>query len=134
MKHKTLLLTFLSAAAFAVGCNKEETTSQQLDKVQGKTEAALEARLPEDQIPPGQMYFSNISADQILRHYTNLNWKKVEVKGRIESISNIGLIYTNRNSMTRAEAISALEQVFREQAGIEVSLPDDSRVILKLRE
>ena len=42
MKHKTLLLTFLSAAAFAVGCNKEETTSQQLDKVQGKTEAAAQ--------------------------------------------------------------------------------------------
>ncbi len=34
MKSKTLAVTFLSATAFAVGCNKEGTTSQQLDKVQ----------------------------------------------------------------------------------------------------
>ena len=39
---KTLFLTFLSAAAFAVGCNKEGTTSQQLDTVQAKTEAAAQ--------------------------------------------------------------------------------------------
>jgi hypothetical protein len=29
MKNKTFLITFLSAAAFAVGCNKETTTAQQ---------------------------------------------------------------------------------------------------------
>jgi cytochrome c556 len=34
MKTRTLIIiTFLSAAAFAVGCKKEEATSQQLDKV-----------------------------------------------------------------------------------------------------
>ena len=37
MKSITLLLTLLSAAVFAVGCKKEETTSQQLDKVQAET-------------------------------------------------------------------------------------------------
>ena len=42
MKHKTLLLTFLSVAAFAVGCNKEQTTSQQLDKVQAETKQAAQ--------------------------------------------------------------------------------------------
>ena len=36
MKNKTLLITLLSAAAFAVGCNKEPTTSQQIDKVQAE--------------------------------------------------------------------------------------------------
>ena len=40
MKNRTLLLTLLSAAAFAVGCNKEQTTSQQLDKVQAETKQA----------------------------------------------------------------------------------------------
>jgi len=42
MKSKTLLLTLLSAAAFAMGCNKEETTSQQLDKVQAETREAAQ--------------------------------------------------------------------------------------------
>ena len=37
MKHQNLLITLLAAAAFAVGCNKEQTTSQQLDKVQAET-------------------------------------------------------------------------------------------------
>jgi DNA anti-recombination protein RmuC len=38
--HKPMLITLLSAVAFAVGCNKEGTTTQQLDKVQSKTEQA----------------------------------------------------------------------------------------------
>ena len=42
MKNKTLVITFLSAAAFAVGCNKEATTSQQLDKVQAETKQAAQ--------------------------------------------------------------------------------------------
>lgn len=42
MKHKTLLLTFLAVAAFTVGCDKPETASQQLDKVQEKTADAAQ--------------------------------------------------------------------------------------------
>jgi len=42
MKHKTLLVTFLSVVAFTVGCDKAETPAQQLDKVQTKTAAAAQ--------------------------------------------------------------------------------------------
>ena len=42
MKHETLLLTFLSIAAFTMGCDKAETTSQKLDKVQAKTAEAAQ--------------------------------------------------------------------------------------------
>ena len=42
MKHKTILITFLSASAFAVGCDKEQTTSQQLDKIKTETKAVAE--------------------------------------------------------------------------------------------
>ena len=42
MKNKTLFLTLLSIAAIAVGCNKEQTTSQQLDKVQTETTQAAQ--------------------------------------------------------------------------------------------
>lgn len=42
MKHKNLLGTILAASVLAVGCNKEPTTSQQLDKVQAETKAAAQ--------------------------------------------------------------------------------------------
>ena len=42
MKNKTLLLTFLSAAAFAVGCNKEQTASQQIETVKTETKQAAQ--------------------------------------------------------------------------------------------
>ena len=42
MRNKTLAITFLSATAFAVGCNKEGTTSQQLDKVQTESQQAAQ--------------------------------------------------------------------------------------------
>ena len=40
MKNKILLVTFLAAAAFAVGCDKEKTTSQQIDQVKTETKQA----------------------------------------------------------------------------------------------
>jgi len=42
MKHKKLVITFLVAASFAVGCNKEQTTSEQMDKVKTETKAAAQ--------------------------------------------------------------------------------------------
>jgi methyl-accepting chemotaxis protein len=42
MNNKLLVLTLLSAAAFAVGCDKDQTTSQQLDKVQAETKQAAQ--------------------------------------------------------------------------------------------
>jgi predicted nucleic acid-binding Zn-ribbon protein len=42
MKNKILLVTFLSVAAFAVGCDKEQTTSQQVDNVQTETKQATQ--------------------------------------------------------------------------------------------
>ena len=42
MKNRILLLTVLSSVAVAVGCNKEQTTSQQLEKVQTETKQAAQ--------------------------------------------------------------------------------------------
>ena len=45
MKNKALVIAFLSIAAFAVGCNKEQTTSQQIEKVKTETkQAALDMK------------------------------------------------------------------------------------------
>jgi hypothetical protein len=40
MKHQSLLITLLSAAVFAVGCDKEQTASQQIDKAKAETREA----------------------------------------------------------------------------------------------
>ncbi|MGH7975639.1 MAG: sigma-70 family RNA polymerase sigma factor [Limisphaerales bacterium] len=90
-----------------------------------------EIKLPEDAILPGQMCFSNISVDQIFNKYRNLSWEKIDVEGQIENLANTSLTYMNTNFMTRADAISALEKVFREQAGVEFSHIDNNRVIVK---
>ena len=42
MKNKTFILTVLSAAAFEVGCNKEGTTAEKIEKVEAKTDAAAQ--------------------------------------------------------------------------------------------
>ena len=42
MKCNKLMIAFLSAAAFVVGCDKEPTTTQQIDKVQARTEEAAQ--------------------------------------------------------------------------------------------
>ncbi|MGD0262934.1 MAG: hypothetical protein ABSD29_24480 [Verrucomicrobiota bacterium] len=42
MKNKTLVITILAATAFVVGCNKEQTTSQQLDQAQAETKQAAQ--------------------------------------------------------------------------------------------
>jgi hypothetical protein len=41
-KNKRLPITMFSAAAFAAGCNEEQSTSQQLDKVQAETKQAAQ--------------------------------------------------------------------------------------------
>jgi ElaB/YqjD/DUF883 family membrane-anchored ribosome-binding protein len=42
MKNKTLVIAFLSIAAFAVGCEKEQTTSQQIENVKTETKQAAQ--------------------------------------------------------------------------------------------
>jgi ElaB/YqjD/DUF883 family membrane-anchored ribosome-binding protein len=37
MKRNKLMIALLSAVAFTMGCNKEESTTQQINKVQAKT-------------------------------------------------------------------------------------------------
>ncbi len=42
MKYKTFTFTLLSLAAFAIGCQKEQTTSQQIEKVKTETAEAAD--------------------------------------------------------------------------------------------
>ena len=42
MKNKKLLITFLALASFAVACDKEKTTAQQIETVKTETKQAAE--------------------------------------------------------------------------------------------
>ena len=42
MKNKSLLITFLAVATFAVACNKEKTAAQQIETVKAETKAAAQ--------------------------------------------------------------------------------------------
>jgi chromosome segregation ATPase len=42
MKNNTLIITFLAAATFAVGCEKEKTTAQQIETVKTETKQAAQ--------------------------------------------------------------------------------------------
>jgi hypothetical protein len=42
MKNTPLAISFIALAAFAVGCNQEPTTSQQIDKVKVETKEAAQ--------------------------------------------------------------------------------------------
>jgi cytochrome c556 len=42
MKNKTLVITLLSIVTFAVGCDKSQTTSQQMDQVKAETKQAAQ--------------------------------------------------------------------------------------------
>ena len=42
MKNETLFITFLSAVTFAVGCGKEPTASQKIDKIKTETTQAAQ--------------------------------------------------------------------------------------------
>jgi cytochrome c556 len=42
MKCRTVLITFLSAAAFAVGCNRDQNTEQRLESVKLETDKAAQ--------------------------------------------------------------------------------------------
>jgi len=42
MKNKSLLITFLAAATFGVGCDKEKTTTQQIETVKAETKQAAQ--------------------------------------------------------------------------------------------
>jgi RNA polymerase sigma factor (sigma-70 family) len=129
------LITITLATAIGTGIYEAHQNSQLREQNQIlQQQHTNKLKRPTDIFPPGQMYFSNIDAGQILKRYRDLSWEEVSVEGNEKRLDNIGLTYTNTNFMSRAEAITALEQVFHEQAGVEISHPDNNHVIFKLQQ
>ena len=99
MKHIAILITVLSAAAFASGCHQEQTTSQQLEKA--KTEAKEAAQDMKDYTYAQKAEF----AQQMQSRLAALNQDLDKLSARIDSASDA----------VKAEAKPKLEAL-REQA------------------
>jgi capsule polysaccharide export protein KpsE/RkpR len=94
-ERKRLMITFLSAATFVVGCNKEGATSKQLDKVQAKTEEAAQdikdySYAQKDQFVEkmqGQLAAINNDLDQIAaRIEKSSDAVKAEAKPKLQAL------------------------------------------------
>jgi len=82
MKNKTLIITFISAAGFVVGCNKEKTTAQQIETV--KTEATQAAADMKDYTYAQKDEFVKAMQAQL----TTLNQDLDKLSAKIDSSSD----------------------------------------------
>ncbi len=110
MKNKILLVTFLAAAAFAVGCDKEKTTSQQIDQV--KTETKQAAADMKDYTFAEKDAFVKYMQDQL----TTLNQDLDALSAKIDSSSDA----------IKAEAKPKLQALRDQAAKLNQQLADDS--------
>lgn len=110
MKNKTLLITFLSTAAFVVGCDKEQTASQQLDTV--KTETKQAASDMKDYTFAEKDDFVKYMQGQL----TTLNQDLDKLSAKIDSSSDA----------IKAEAKPKLQALRDQAAKLNQQLADDS--------
>ncbi len=82
MKHKAILISVLSVAAFTFGCDKEQTTSEQLEKAQ--TEAKEAAQDMKDYTYAKKAEF----VQQMQSHLTALNQDLDKLSAKIDSSSD----------------------------------------------
>jgi len=84
MKNRTWLITLLSAATFAVGCDKEPTTIQQMDKVQTETKQA--AQDMKDYTYAQKTEFVAAMQDQLTALNQNLDKLSAKIDGSSDAI------------------------------------------------
>lgn len=108
MKNRILLVTFLSAAAFAAGCDKDQTTAQQVDKVQAETKQA--AQDMKDYTFAEKAEFVTAMQGQL----TNLDQDLDTLSAKIDSSSDA----------IKAEAKPKLQALRDQQAQLKAQLAD----------
>jgi len=108
MKNNILLATFLATAALAVGCNKDQSTSEQMDKVQTDTKQA--AQDMKDYTFAEKAEFVSAMQGQL----TNLDQDLATLSAKIDSSSD---------SM-KAEAKPKLQALRDQEAQLKIQLAD----------
>jgi cytochrome c556 len=81
MKTKAVLVALISAAAFVMGCHKQETISQQLDQVEAKTKKAVQNLKDYSFSEKNEFIFA------VQNQLTNLNQNVSQLSAKIDSAS-----------------------------------------------
>jgi cytochrome c556 len=84
MKNDLLAITLLSAAALAMGCNKEPTTSQQFDKAEAETKQA--AQEMKDYTYAQKSAFVETMQTQLSALHRDLDELAVKVEGSSDAV------------------------------------------------
>jgi hypothetical protein len=108
MKHKVKLISFLSAVALTAGCDKEQTTSQQIDKI--KTETKEAAQTMKDYTYAQKDEFVKQMQSQLAALDQDLN----RLSAKVESSSDA----------VRAEAKPKLQALREQEAQLNKQLED----------
>ena len=86
MKHKTLLFTILTVAAFTMGCDKPESTAQQLDKVQAKTAEAAQDLKEKDYTYAQKAEYTEKMQSQLAEINRDLDQLAVKIEKSSEAV------------------------------------------------
>jgi polyhydroxyalkanoate synthesis regulator phasin len=124
-KHKRLVITFLSVAAFAVGCKKEETASQQLDTV--KTEAREAAQDMKDYTFAQKAEFTRKMQDQL----AEINRDLEQIAAKIEKSSDPAKAEAKLKLQALREQVSKLNKKLEEAKSATESTWDDVKAGFK---
>ena len=108
MKQTTLFLTFLSISIFAAGCGKEQTTSQQIEKI--KTESKEAAQNMKDYTFAQKAEFTEMMQSQLAAINQDLD----QLAAKIETSSDAA----------KAEAKPKLQALRDETAQLNKQLDD----------
>jgi archaellum component FlaC len=125
MKRKRLLITFLSVVAFAVACKKEETASQQLDKVKTETKAA--AREMKDYTFAQKAEFTENMQNQL----AEINRELDQISAKIEKSSDPAKAEAKLKLQALREQVANLNKKLEEAKGATESTWDDVKASFK---
>jgi hypothetical protein len=78
-------------------------------------------------VPAGAIYFGGVRLSQVLSVYATLADAQLLIEPRVQSLP-VSVTFSNRQDLTRAEALRLFEESLNEQAGL-VFLHQDARHI-----
>lgn len=127
-------LSVLSLCLLFCGCSKRSPDSPKLVEFSpDKTMEPVAKPVPglavgsSADVPAGAIYFGGVRLSQVLSVYATLADAQLLIEPRVQSLP-VSVTFSNRQDLTRAEALRLFEESLNEQAGL-VFLHQDARHI-----
>lgn len=131
-------LTILSLGLLLCGCSKRSPDSPTL--VEFAPDKSMESvaspgpapvgRSSAD-LPAGSIYFSGVGLSQVLTIYATLADAQLLIEPRVQSL-HVSVTFSNRQDLTRAEALRLFEESLHEQAGLVFKYQDTRHISISV--